>query len=52
MLVQKISPLVQARLEQFAFDLVPEKYIQDSGKLNNEKIKCLKRGGFIDGKLQ
>lgn len=52
MLIQKINPLVQARLEQFAFDLVPKKYIQDSEKLNNEKVKYLKKGGFIDGKLQ
>ena len=52
MLIQKINPLVQALLEQFAFDLVPKKYIQDSEKLNNEKVKYLKKGGFIDGKLQ
>ena len=52
MLIQKINPLVQARLEQFAFDLVPKKYIQDSEKLNNEKVKYLKKGDFIDGKLQ
>lgn len=52
MFIQKIIPLIQARLEQFAFDLIPKKYIQDSEKLNNEKMKCLKKGGFIDGKLQ
>lgn len=52
MFIQKIIPLIQARLEQFAFDLIPKKYIQDSENLNNEKMKCLKKGGFIDGKLQ
>ena len=52
MFIQKISPLIQARLEQFSLDLVPEKYIQDRKGLTNEKINCLKRRGFIDGKLQ
>ena len=51
MFIQKINPLIQARLEQFSLDLVPEQYIQDRKGLTNEKINCLKKRGFIDGKL-